>query len=101
MRCLAKEAGAARPKESMWIPVSGRTGFVDARIQRLLDSSCSGLARDSRATSGATGWRVWATLASVPIVPVLTDRCDIVPVTMPNEIGIGERGVMGAPRSHF
>jgi len=92
MRCLAKEAGAARPKESMWIPASGRTGFVIARIQRLVDSSCFGLVIHSGATAGRD---------DRPATTPAAGRCDTVPVTMPSKIGIGERGVMGAPRSHF
>ena len=69
----------------MWGPYVGRTGSVTGRIQRLAEMGCRRVAEPP-----PTGWPAHR--------PAGCDR-DTVPVTMTPDIGVGERGVMGAPRS--
>ena len=64
----------------MWGPCVGAHRFSAGRIQRLAEMGCR---RPIRASE-----------------PEPAGDRDTVPVTMAPDIGVGERGVMGAPRSH-
>ena len=85
--CWRELPGPRDPGADVGVPDSGRTGVVPGRIQRVAE----------------TGWRAVPD-ARTPMTrrrdrrPWPGDR-DTVPVTMADEIGVGERGVMGAPRS--
>ena len=107
-RGLAQEAGPQRPRCRCGVPVAGRTGsLVRRRIQRVFESDIARPARPSRATASRPERPRIGTAAAARAGPMTTPRMDrpgLASVTTylsqwRASIRVGERGVMGAPRS--